>query len=215
MGTDGSRGGHGAIPGGRQGWTVRPGRAADAPAAARLHGTRIADGFLAFLGPAFLTRLYRRIARTPGSFLLVADAGGTVVGFIAGSTDIGGLYRTFLVRDGVAAGLSAAPLLVRGWRRVLETLRHGGGGTGTGRGDELLAVAVAPDHEGQGVGTALVAAFLDRVAAGGGTEAYVVVGATNAGAIALYGRSGFVADREFELHAGTRSLVMQWMADRA
>jgi ribosomal protein S18 acetylase RimI-like enzyme len=60
-----------------------------------------------------------------------------------------------------------------------------------------------------------VAAFLDRVAAGGGTEAYVVVGATNAGAIALYGRSGFVADREFELHAGTRSLVMQWMADRA
>jgi ribosomal protein S18 acetylase RimI-like enzyme len=194
--------------------TIRTGRDADAPDAARLHAGRIGDGFLSFLGPAFLTRLYRRVARTPSSFLLVADASGDVVGFIAGSADLGGLYKSFLVRDGVAAGLAAAPRLVRGWRRVLETLRHGSGdGAGSGRGTELLAVAVDPGSSGRGVGKALVAAFLDRVAASGATEAYVVVGADNAGAIGLYGRAGFVAGEEFELHAGTRSLVMQW--DRA
>jgi len=44
----------------------------------------------------------------------------------------------------------------------------------------------------------------------GSTAAYVVVGADNAGAIGLYARAGFVAGEEFELHAGTRSLVMQW-----
>ena len=212
MGTDGSRDGHGAAADGAPDVTVRPGGPADAPDAARLHAGRITEGFLSFLGPGFLTRLYRRIARSPGSFLLVADAGGTVVGFIAGSADVGGLYRSFLVRDGVPAGLAAAPRLLRGWHRVLETLRHGSGGAGTGRGTELLAVAVDPGSSGRGVGTDLVTAFLDQVAAAGATEAYVVVGADNTGAIGLYGRAGFAPVEEFELHAGTRSLCMQWRA---
>jgi ribosomal protein S18 acetylase RimI-like enzyme len=195
--------------------TVRPGGDADAPAAARLHAGRITQGFLSFLGPGFLARLYRRVGRTPDSFLLVADDGGTVVGFIAGSADVGGLYRSFLVRDGVVAGLAAAPRLVRSWRRVAETLRHGAGGAdGTGRGTELLAVAVDPAAGGRGVGTALVAAFLDEVTASGGDEAYVVVGADNAPAVRLYAAAGFVAAGEFELHAGTRSLVMQWSRGR-
>jgi len=214
MGTDGPRDGHGAAAGDAPEVTVRAGGPGDAAMAARLHATRISDGFLSFLGEAFLTRLYRRVTRTPGSFLLVADAGGAVVGFIAGSADVGALYRGFLVRDGVAAGLSAAPRLVRGWRRVLETLRHGSGGSGSGRGTELLAVAVHPWHEGRGIGARLVAAFLEQATARGATEAYVVVGASNVGAVGLYARAGFVADREFELHPGTSSLLMQWTADR-
>jgi len=200
-------------PSAPDGWamTIRPGEDDDAADAGRLHAGRIGDGFLSFLGPAFLTRLYRRIARNPSSFLLVADTSGDVVGFIAGSADVGGLYRSFLVRDGFAAGLVAAPRLVSGWRQVLETLHHGSGeGAGSGRGTELLAIAVDPNYEGQGVGTALVATFLDRVATSGATEAYVIVGADNVGAIGLYGRAGFVAGDEFELHAGSRSLVMQW-----
>jgi ribosomal protein S18 acetylase RimI-like enzyme len=194
---------------------VRPGDGADAPAAARLHADRIADGFLSFLGPGFLTRLYRRIPRTPGSFLLVADDHGAVVGFLAGSADVGSLYRSFALHDGLAAGLAAGPRLVRGWRRARETLRHGSGGPGTGRGVELLAVAVEPGHEGRGVGTSLVAAFLERVVASGGREAYVVVGAANAGAVGLYRRAGFVAGPEFELHPGTRSVLMQWDGEPA
>jgi ribosomal protein S18 acetylase RimI-like enzyme len=93
---------------------------------------------------------------------------------------------------------------------VFETLRHGGGGAGTGSGTELLAVAVDPDHQGLGVGSALVDAFLGRVAGVGATEAYVVVGADNATAVRLYERAGFEPGAPFELHAGTTSLVMQW-----
>lgn len=214
MGPSGARGRREPAASGGPSVVVRPGGEPDAGPAARLHAGRITDGFLSFLGPAFLTRLYRRIIRTPSSFLLVADASGDVVGFIAGSADVGGLYRSFLARDGIAAGLAAAPRLARGWRRVLETLRHGSSdGNGTGRGTELLAVAVDPTHEGRGVGSALVAAFLDRIRTSGTTEAYVVVGADNHGAIGLYTRAGFVAGAEFELHAGTRSLVMQWDRD--
>jgi len=211
MGPNGARGRHGSDASDDRGITVRTGTAGDAPAAARLHSERISGGFLSFLGASFLTRLYRRMTRTSGSFLLVTDSGGEVIAFIAGSADVGGLYKSFLIRDGLVAGLAAAPRLVRGWRRVFETLGHGSeGGTGTGQGTELLAVAVDPQHEGHGIGRALVDAFLERVITSGGHQAYVVVGAANTGAISLYAGAGFAAGAEFELHAGTTSVLMQW-----
>lgn len=199
--------------------SVRTGVEADARRAAELHAGRITEGFLSFLGPSFLTRLYRRICRSPHGFLLVAvaDSGseangaGEAAGFVAGSTDLGHLYRSFLWHDGLAAALAAAPRLLSGWRRVAETLRHGAStADGTGRGAELLAIAVDAGRQTRGVGTQLVSAFLDQVTAQGGEAAYVVVAADNPGAIRLYERAGFVLQSEFELHAGTTSLLLQW-----
>ena len=190
---------------------VRRAGPADVGPAARLHAEQISEGFLSLLGPAFLRRLYGRITRTDGSFLLVADTGGQVVGFVAGSADVGGLYRSFIRHDGLRAGLGAAGPLLRNWRRVLETLRHGSGdGAGRGRGTELLAIAVDTDAQGSGLGGALVAAFLAEVVRDGGGSAYVVVASDNHGAIRLYRRAGFVTEAEFELHAGARSLLLQW-----
>ena len=57
------------------GMVLRTGTAGDAAAAAALHAGQIGEGFLAILGPSFLHRLYRRVARTPGSFLLVVEDG--------------------------------------------------------------------------------------------------------------------------------------------
>ncbi len=190
--------------------TVRVGTPADAPMAAALHAEGISQGFLSVLGPRFLTRLYRRICLVPDSFLLVAERDAPV-GFIAGSTDVGSLYRTFLWRDGAVAAALAARHLVVGWRRVLETLRHGdGGGPGSGRGAELLAVAVDRRSQGLGAGRQLVAAFLAEVSARGLDAAHVVVGADNGTATALYERAGFATVERFELHPGTESLLMQW-----
>jgi ribosomal protein S18 acetylase RimI-like enzyme len=183
----------------------------DAVAVSALHAGQIAEGFLSVLGPSFLRRLYRRIARTPGSFLLVAESEGTVVGFIAGSADVARLYRTFLVRDGLVAGASAAKALLTGWRRALDTLGHASSkSAGVGRGTELLAIAVDADRQRRGTGALLVDAFLGELGTRGATAAHVVVGADNAPAIALYGRAGFVTAERFELHAGTESLLMQW-----
>lgn len=212
----GSPGAPGGPPGGADiaGLTVRVGNDEDADVAARLHAEQITEGFLSFLGPRFLRRLYRRISRSPDSFLLIADEGGTVVGYVAGSADVGRLYRSFVVRDGLPAALGAAGRIVRSWRRVLETFRHGSsGGVGTGRGPELLAIAVDPDQKGRGVGRALVTSFLAEVARRGHDAAYVVVGADNAPAVALYQRAGFVTVGRFELHPGVTSCLMQF--DRA
>jgi ribosomal protein S18 acetylase RimI-like enzyme len=190
---------------------IRTARDADAVVAATLHATQINQGFLSLLGPGFLRRLYRRIVRTPSSFLLVAQSQGTIVGFIAGSTDVAGLYRGFLLRDGIPAGLRAAGPLLSGWRRVLETLRHGSSDEeGVGRGAELLSIAVDPSYQGRGLGRTLMASYLDELRNRGWHEAHVVVGTENTGAIALYEQAGFVTVDRFELHSGTESLLMQW-----
>jgi ribosomal protein S18 acetylase RimI-like enzyme len=189
---------------------VRPGTASDAGTAADLHAGQISQGFLSVLGPRFLARLYRRISLDPGSFLIMGESEGDTVGFIAGSTDVGRLYRAFLVHDGVAAALGSYRHLISQWRQVVETLRHGSGGAGTGRGAELLAVAVDGSFQGKGAGWSLVTAFLSEVAARGGDAAHVVVGAENTAAVSLYRRAGFGEVERFELHSGTESLLMQW-----
>ena len=60
-----------------------------------------------------------------------------------GSGAVGALYRSFLLRDGVAASLSAPVRLLTALPRVLETLRHGRGDDDAD-GGELLSVAVDP-----------------------------------------------------------------------
>jgi ribosomal protein S18 acetylase RimI-like enzyme len=190
---------------------IRTATDADAIAVATLHATQINQGFLAFLGPAFLRRLYRRIVRAPSSFLLVAHSQGTIVGFIAGSTDVAGLYRSFLLRDGIPAGLQAAGPLISGWRRVLETLRHGSSdGEGVGHGAEVLSMAVDPSCQGRGLGRTLMASYLDELRNRGCHAAHVVIGTVNTGAIALHEQAGFVTVDRFELHSGSESLLMQW-----
>jgi ribosomal protein S18 acetylase RimI-like enzyme len=200
---------------------IRVGTVADAMVAGRLHAEQITTGFLSFLGPRFLYRLYRRVVLWEGGLLLVAvdpsrgspNSSGAVVGFIASANRTGALYKTFLLHDSIPAALGAAGPLLRSWRRVAETMRHGSsGGTGVGRGAEVLAMAVDSGSQGKGLGRDLVAAFLDSVLADGGRQAYTVIAEDNAASLALYRRSGFVPGPAFELHAGTTSLVMQWDA---
>jgi len=190
------------------GMVLRTGDDGDAAAAAGLHVGQISEGFLTFLGPRFLRRLYRRVTRTPSCFLLVVEDEGTTVGFLAGSTDVAALYRSFLWRDGVAAALTSGGRLLRSWRRVMETLRHGTGGSDEGA--ELLAVAVDPTARGQGAGTLLVEGFLTEVGRRRQRAAHVVVAADNERAVALYRRAGFHMVERFELHSGTESLLMRW-----
>jgi ribosomal protein S18 acetylase RimI-like enzyme len=188
--------------------SVRTGMARDASAAALLHAQLISGGFLSSLGSRFLRRLYRRIAGASGSFLLIAESGGSTIGFVAGSVDVGRLYRSFLLRDGVAAGLSAPVRLVSALPRVLETLNHGRGADGPD-GGELLAVAVDPSWRGRHVGRQLVEGFLEELERRDQHGAHVVVGADNATAITMYARAGFSPTRTFEMHRGIRSILMQ------
>lgn len=188
---------------------VRPGALADAPAAASLHAQQISEGFLSSLGPRFLARLYRRVVLSPSSFLLVAEEDGMVVGQAAATENVGRLYREFLLRDGLVATALALPRLVRQWRSAWETLRYPAERDGLPPA-ELLAVAVANQARGRGIGRALVAGVNEELTRRGVVDARVVVAAANGPALALYRSSGFRPRATIRVHAETQSEVLTW-----
>jgi ribosomal protein S18 acetylase RimI-like enzyme len=188
---------------------IRIGTTADAGAMAALHASRISEGFLPTLGTRFLERLYARVVRHPGGFALVEDDDGHVVGFVAGAADIGALYRSFLLRDGVFAAAGAVAPLARSWRRALETLRYPASSTTTDLPEaEILAVAVDAAASGRGIGRALVDASGPQFQARGATSVKVVAGADNVAAVRLYEACGYHVVEEIEVHGGTRSVVL-------
>ena len=192
---------------------IRPAGDADVAAVAALHADRIGEGFLSSLGPGFLGRLYQRVLRSEDGFLLVATGpdSGRVLGFVAGVASVGGLYRRFILRDGLVAGVLAAPRLVRAVPRVLETLRYPAA-TGDLPDAEILAVAVAADATGAGLGRALVHAGTDAFTQRGVTAAKVVTTADNDAALAMYHACGFATTAGVEVHAGRTSEVLVWTA---
>jgi glycosyltransferase involved in cell wall biosynthesis/ribosomal protein S18 acetylase RimI-like enzyme len=201
---------------------VRAASPGDAGAVADLHADRIAEGFLVTLGPRFLTRLYRRIARSPHATLLVAESGEQIVGFVATATSTRRLYVDFVLHDAVPAGLAAAPAALRAPRRVWETFHYGASETGPGRngdstngdGDlpaaEVLSIAVATDAGGRGIGGALLAGALEELSRAGVTEARVVTAVGNDAALAMYERAGFRRRTQTEVHAGVPQEVLVW-----
>ena len=189
---------------------IRIGDPLDASFAASLHANLIPEGFLSSLGEGLLRRLYRRVTRSPGSFLLVAECGDEGAGFLAGTVALGRLYREFALRDGVAAAARAARRLLVSWPQAIETLRHAGRGSAGGDRacGELLAIAVDPEHRRSGAGRMLVDGFVAQLARRDVRCAQVVVGADNIAAVALYEQAGFRPESTLELHRGTTSLLM-------
>jgi ribosomal protein S18 acetylase RimI-like enzyme len=190
---------------------VRAARPEDAAAVAGLHARRISEGFLPTLGSRFLARLYRRIVRSPLGCVFVVDDGGQVVAFAAGATDVSRLYREFVVRDGIVAGITALPRLARSWRRVYETLRYPATTTALPPA-EVLAVATSENATGRGLGGATVRAVTDALAALGASAVKVTVGADNDAALAMYRGCGFASAAQIRVHGDTISEVLVWTA---
>jgi ribosomal protein S18 acetylase RimI-like enzyme len=191
------------------GVVVRAGSERDAQVAARLHADEITEGFLSSLGPLFLELLYRRVVRSGDSFLLVAEQGDGIVGHAAATEDVPRLYREFLRHEGVAAGVVAAPRLLRRWRSVLETLRYPAV-QGHLPKAELLAVAVSSRSRGRGVGRALVTGANQELLRRGVRDARVVVATANTAALRLYMSSGFCPAAEIHVHPDRPSQVLTW-----
>lgn len=143
---------------------------------AALHIRLIHGGILPELGERFLTNLYREIAASRHGCVHAAFAGGRVVGFVVGASDIWKCALSF--RPGGCLRLGAL-LLTRLWRlsileRVLGSLTYpfrnarvpdrGAAPLSIHRA-ELLAIAVAETAQGRGIGRLLVQALETFLAA--------------------------------------------------
>lgn len=185
---------------------IRLARPADAAALARLHTQALPNAFLPLLGERFLRRLYRALALDDEAVTLVAEMGGRPVGFAAGVVSAKGFFRRFLLRHGIAAGLAAAPRLLKPdlFRRALETARYPGTGPEVTE-TELLSIGVDPQARGQGVGKALVAGIVRGLSAKGASQVKAVVGAENQTANLFYSSLEFKPLSEITVHAGEKS----------
>ena len=188
---------------------------------AQLHAENIDQGFLSTLGPRFLSLLYQAIDACPESCLLLARDGDKVVGFVAGTLNMGQVYR-HLLRHGLALGLGLAPSLLvprRLWR-ILEILRHSRRTSGQARASgagadevptlpeaELLSIAVDPACQGRGMAADLYAGLKIFFATRGQGAFKIIVGAPLAPAHRFYRRMGAEPVAEIEVHRGAASTV--------
>ena len=182
----------------------------DAWRLAGMHARRIHEGFLSSLGPAFLGRLYRRIVRSSRAFaMVVEDESGRIVAFCAAAENVGRLYREFMVRDGIVAGVASAPKLVRAIPHVMETLRYPST-TGELPDAEILSVVTDPTVASKGWGSLVLHQTLDELERRGCSSVKVVAGASNDAALRLYEHCGFAPLQQISLHDDVRSEVLVW-----
>lgn len=179
----------------------------DAWRLADMHAHRINEGFLASLGPVFLGRLYRRVVRSPRAFAVVAEENGRIVAFCAAAENVGRLYREFMMRDGIVAGVRSAPRLARSLPHVLETLRYPAA-TDELPDAEILAVVTDANVASKGWGSLVVHETLHELERRGCASVKVVAGASNSAALRLYERCGFAPTQQIEIHADVQSQVL-------
>jgi ribosomal protein S18 acetylase RimI-like enzyme len=79
---------------------IVPLRKEHAEQVARLHISGIPTGFISSLGERFVTALYEAIVESPFGFGFVEEKNGTVLGFVAFTTSLKGLYKTIFLKRG-------------------------------------------------------------------------------------------------------------------
>ncbi len=187
---------------------LRPARAGDAAAMARVHREAMPSAFLPTLGRGFLRRLYGAMIADAGVVTIVAEDRGRVVGLATAATSVGAFYRRFARRGGLAAGLAAAPHLLRPsvLRRAIETARYPAGMEDLPAA-ELLSIAVAGARRSSGVGSDLAAAIGRELAGMGVSECRAVVAVDNVGANRFYEGLGCGLRGVVDVHRGVASNV--------
>lgn len=191
---------------------IRPLHRTDLTFAALLHLDALGDGFFARLGVRFLRSYYWSFAVSPYGIALVADIDGSPAGVIVGTKDDAAHYRHVLRSrwwrlgsSGIVALLRRPRLLFwfirrrarrycRGALRLVLTRARPTGARVQPRAviGHITHLAVAPEHQGTGVGVSLVEDFTIRASTNGVEALLVVTRSGPHGKAAFYERCGWL-----------------------
>ena len=176
---------------------------------AELHIKNINQGFLSTLGTGFVALMYQAIDECDDSVLLVRHVNGTVVGFVAGSSGMGPIYRRML-RHWVRLFWTLLPSVFsyRRIRRIVEILRYSRSSVGdTLPVAELLSIAVDPLFRGQGHAERLYGELSENFRLQGVSAFKIVVGSALEPAQKFYKRMGAHVAAQVTVHDGAASVV--------
>ena len=181
---------------------VREATAADLPRIITVHQKAFRNFFLTRLGNEFLRRYYALVLEYRAGVVLVSERSGILEGFVCGFVEPPEFYRLMWCNKRIFAlpALSAvirhpslATSMLYGVQRVQLSASRG-----TARSCELSSIAVAPEAGGNGLGRALVQAFVEWASSMDAQYVYLTTDADgNEPANALYRQVGFQHTQRF------------------
>jgi len=142
---------------------IRPMQVADARAVASVHKRSFQGFFLSSLGEEFLRELYAGIVVDPTGIGFVYETETGIGGFVAGTDEPEGVYRRLFLERWLRFALAAVKPVAQRPSIVFRLMRALRGSNDYKYGKKeglLMSIAVHPDMQGQGIGRALVEAFL-------------------------------------------------------
>jgi ribosomal protein S18 acetylase RimI-like enzyme len=187
---------------------VRAGRSADLAFCAALHAKALPHGLFASLGDRFMRAYYETYATSPYGVLLIAEASGVAIGFVAGATDPAS-HKRWLVRHRAlrlalrgSASLCTRPVTAFRFLRTraaayLSAMRRGRsapaepGSLSPDSPAHLAHVAVLAGARGLGGGQALVHAFEAETESRGASCVHLTTLSGSAGAGEFYAKLGW------------------------
>ena len=185
--------------------TVRSMRTDDVPAVVAVHLAAFPGFFLSFLGPRFLSVLYKAAVEND-EIALVALTEGKVAGLVMGSTEPGGFFGKLRRQRAIQFGYAALPSVLRrpaSALRLARALRKPEQAEKIEGTATLMSLAVAPAAQTRGVGRLLVKAFVQRAAARGAVRVDLTTDKyDNESVNAFYRGLGFRVAREIQTPEG-------------
>jgi ribosomal protein S18 acetylase RimI-like enzyme len=187
---------------GRQTGLVRQATGKDVPRIVTIHQKAFSNFFLTRLGGEFLRRYYALVLSYRAGIVLVSEKRGVLEGFVCGFMEPREFYG-LMWRNKRTFALPALHALVRhpslaagvlyGVQRIQTSASKG-----PVRSCELSSIAVAPEAGGNGLGKALVQAFVAQARSMDAECVYLITDADgNESANALYRQVGFQHTQRF------------------
>jgi ribosomal protein S18 acetylase RimI-like enzyme len=180
----------------------------DAGQIADIHRKEIINGFLSGLGDKFLEKIYSALIEFDMSFCVVAEEGGRVIGFIAGTVELNGFYYYFLLKYFLTSIFFLMPQIFKFQKikKIVEVLFYPKKEKGM-PGAELLTMAIRNEFQGQGIAGRMLEKFIFEMKSKGVGSFKVVVGGNLAPAIKFYEKSGFRFVRNINIHGEEPSRI--------
>lgn len=181
---------------------VRQATTVDVPSIVTIHQKAFSNFFLTRLGGEFLRRYYALVLSYRSGIVLVSERHGVLEGFVCGFMEPAEFYRLMWRRKRTFAlpALSALvrqPSLAAGVLYGVQRIQASAS-SGPARSCELSSIAVAPEAGGNGLGKALVQAFVAQARSMDAECVYLTTDADgNDSANALYQQVGFQHTQRF------------------
>jgi ribosomal protein S18 acetylase RimI-like enzyme len=183
---------------------VRRATPADLPDIVTIHQKAFSNFFLTRMGREFLRRYYNLVLNYRAGIVLVSERCGVLEGFACGFVEPPAFYR-LMWRNKRVFALPALAALIRHpslFAGVLDGVQRiqisASTSKGADRSCELSSIAVAPEASGNGLGKALVQAFVEQSRSMDAQYVYLTTDADgNESANSLYRQVGFQQTQRF------------------